>query len=92
MSLARLRGKASAARYSLIFVLLLIGWSTVSAQVDYYKILGVKRAASDDAIQKAYRRRAKETHPDKNPSNPNASDEFRKVAEAFEVLGDATKS
>jgi len=80
MSLARLR----------IFVLLvLIGWNCISARVDdYYQILGVKRTASDDAIQKAYRRRARETHPDKNRT-PNANDEFRKVAEAFEVLGDA---
>ena len=82
MSLARLR---------ILLVLLLIGWNSASARVDdYYKVLGVNRKASNDAIQKAYRRRAKETHPDKNP-NPNASEEFRQVAEAFEVLGDAKR-
>jgi curved DNA-binding protein CbpA len=53
---------------------------------DLYWILGVeKRTATIDDIQRAYRRRAKETHPDKN-SSPDADEEFRRVAAAFEIL------
>ncbi|KAL7534775.1 hypothetical protein ACHAXR_006066, partial [Thalassiosira sp. AJA248-18] len=53
---------------------------------DPYKVLGVKNTATDEVIQKAYRQKARETHPDKNPS-PHANDEFRRVSDAFEILG-----
>lgn len=56
---------------------------------DYYSILGVSRTATAAQIQKAYRRRAVQTHPDKVPNNDRRA--FDKVAEAYDVLGDDTK-
>ena len=53
--------------------------------IDYYKILGVPRTATELQIKKAYRKLALELHPDKNTS-PNAHDQFIKLTEAFEVL------
>mmetsp|Transcript_25330 Transcript_25330/g.52964 ORF Transcript_25330/g.52964 Transcript_25330/m.52964 type:complete len:739 (+) Transcript_25330:150-2366(+) len=63
--------------------------SSSQPKLDPYKVLGVKRTATDEAIQKAYRQKAKETHPDKNPS-PHANDEFRRVSDAFELLSNPT--
>jgi curved DNA-binding protein len=58
---------------------------------DYYKILGVDRKASDDEIRKAYRKLAKQHHPDYNPNNKQAEDRFKEINEAYEVLSDAKK-
>lgn len=58
---------------------------------DYYKILGVPRTADDKAIRRAYRKLAKESHPDLHPDDAAASQRFKDVAEAYEVLGDADK-
>lgn len=58
--------------------------------MDYYKILGVSKDASQDEIKKAYRIRAKETHPDVNDSS-EAEEEFKKVSEAYSVLGNPDK-
>ncbi len=52
--------------------------------VDYYKVLGLEKGASDDDIRKAYRKMALKYHPDKNKS-PNAEEKFKQVAEAYEV-------
>jgi curved DNA-binding protein len=58
---------------------------------DYYKILGVDRKASDDDIRKAYRKLAKQYHPDYNPNNKQSEDRFKEINEAYEVLSDAKK-
>jgi molecular chaperone DnaJ len=58
---------------------------------DYYKILGVGRDAGPEEIKKAFRRLARETHPDANPDDPAAEGRFREIAEAYEVLSDQDK-
>ena len=58
---------------------------------DYYKILGVEKSATSDEIKSAYRKLAKQYHPDLNPNNPEAAAKFKEVGEAYEVLSDATK-
>lgn len=55
---------------------------------DYYEILGVSREASSEDIKKAFRRLARETHPDANPGDTEAEARFREIAEAYEVLAD----
>ncbi len=58
---------------------------------DFYETLGVPRTASADEIKRAYRRLAKQYHPDRNPNDPGAEAKFKKVQEAYSVLGDAKK-
>jgi curved DNA-binding protein len=58
---------------------------------DYYKILGVERKASEDDIRKAYRKLAKQYHPDYNPNNKQSEDRFKEINEAYEVLSDTKK-
>lgn len=56
--------------------------------IDHYRTLGVARDASTDEIRRAFRRLARETHPDANPGDPGAEQRFRDVATAYEVLSD----
>jgi molecular chaperone DnaJ len=58
---------------------------------DYYDILGIGKNATAAEIKKAYRKKALEHHPDKNPDNPKAEEMFKKSAEAYEVLSNADK-
>jgi len=59
--------------------------------IDYYKILGVDRNASQDDIKKAYRKLARKYHPDLNPNDKDAHKKFQQINEAHEVLGDPEK-
>jgi molecular chaperone DnaJ len=58
---------------------------------DYYEVLGVERAADEAEIKKAFRRLARELHPDVNAHDPEAEGKFKEAAEAYEVLSDADK-
>jgi DnaJ-class molecular chaperone len=58
---------------------------------DPYRELGVARGASADEIKKAFRKLAKDLHPDKNPGDKAAEDRFKRVTAAFDILGDAQK-
>ncbi len=62
------------------------------AEEDYYEVLGVDKDASKDEIKRAYRKKAKKYHPDKNPDNQEeAREKFKKISEAYEVLADDEK-
>ncbi|NQV06457.1 molecular chaperone DnaJ [bacterium] len=58
---------------------------------DYYDTLGVSRDATGEEIKRAFRKLARETHPDANPDDPDAEHRFREIAEAYEVLSDSTR-
>ncbi|MEM8987899.1 MAG: J domain-containing protein [Pseudomonadota bacterium] len=58
---------------------------------DPYTVLGVSRSADADAIRKAYRKLAKELHPDRNPGDAKAEERFKHVSAAFDILGDPDK-
>ena len=58
---------------------------------DYYEVLGVSRDASEADIKKAYRKLARQYHPDRNPGDKQAEARFKEVQEAYDVLNDKTK-
>jgi molecular chaperone DnaJ len=60
-------------------------------ETDYYEVLGVPPSASEKDIARAYRKLAKQYHPDANPGNKEAEEKFKSVAAAYDVLGDAAK-
>jgi len=59
--------------------------------IDYYKVLGIAKTADDKAIKKAYRKLARQYHPDVNPDSDSAEQKFKEVTEAYEVLSDKDK-
>ena len=63
----------------------------MAAKRDYYEILEVSKSASAEEIKKAYRKKAIQYHPDKNPGDHTAEEKFKEAAEAYEVLSDENK-
>ncbi len=63
----------------------------MATQRDYYEILGLQRGATVDDIKRAYRKLALKYHPDRNPNDPQAEQNFKEAAEAYEVLSDSDK-
>ena len=63
----------------------------MAAKRDYYEVLGLNRDASDDDIKRAYRKMAKQYHPDLHPGDQEAEAKFKEVNEAYATLSDAQK-
>ena len=61
------------------------------AFIDYYKILGVKKDIAQDDLRAAYKKRAKQFHPDLHPNDPKAQAKFQALNEAYDVLSDPEK-
>ena len=61
------------------------------ARIDFYRVLGVSRDASDDAIKKAYRKLVFQHHPDRNPDSAHAESKIRELNAAYEVIGESEK-
>ena len=58
---------------------------------DYYEVLGISRASTDQEIKSAYRKLALQYHPDRNPDNPDAEERFKECSEAYAILADSEK-
>jgi molecular chaperone DnaJ len=63
----------------------------MASRPDYYKALGVEKKASADEIKKAYRKLARQYHPDRNPDDKSAEERFKEISQAYDVLGDPEK-
>jgi len=63
----------------------------VADRTDYYKVLGVGKNATEDEIKKAYRKLARQYHPDRNPGDKQAEERFKQISQAHDVLSDADK-
>ncbi len=64
---------------------------TSNVKRDYYEVLGVARAATEQEIKSAYRKLALQFHPDRNPNNPDAEEKFKECSEAYAILADGEK-
>src|SRR3954463_10355142 len=58
---------------------------------DYYEVLSVSRTATEEEIKRSYRKLAVKFHPDKNPDDPHAEEQFKELGEAYDVLMDGDK-
>merc|ERR1719452_421346 len=74
-----------------LFVCLLVVIADSLAGRDFYSILGVSKRADKNEIKKAYRKMAKEMHPDKNQDDPDANTKFQDLGAAYETLSDPEK-
>ncbi|HEV2980451.1 MAG TPA: DnaJ domain-containing protein, partial [Solirubrobacteraceae bacterium] len=63
----------------------------MATRPDYYKALGVDKKATADEIKKAYRKLARQYHPDRNPDDKAAEERFKEISQAYDVLGDPDK-
>ena len=63
----------------------------MAEKIDYYEVLGVSKTASEQEIKSAFRKKAKEFHPDLNKDDPNAAEKFKEAQEAYSVLSDESK-
>src|SRR6184192_99145 len=63
----------------------------MAGRPDYYKALGVPKNATPDEIKKAYRKLARQYHPDRNPGDKRAEERFKEISQAHDVLSDAEK-
>lgn len=63
----------------------------MAAKKDYYEVLGVNRDASEEEIKKSFKKLAMKYHPDRNPDNPKAEEQFKEAKEAYEILSDDQK-
>jgi DnaJ-class molecular chaperone len=88
ITLARAR---DGAHLQLCYVTATPNWSSQDKMADLYSELGIARGASEADIKKAYRKLAKELHPDRNRDNPKAAERFSKVTGAYDILSDKDK-